>query len=130
MTLKDLTSLKRDGGVEAMTPRVLNFRDFPRGQVPPNAVRIDRKTELGNPFPIGRRYGDRAAVLRLHERWFARQGELIRVWLPLLHGRDVICWCAPLPCHGDLYVRLAAMSPLQVLDWRLRTINFPASKAL
>jgi hypothetical protein len=25
-----------------------------------------------------------------------------------LNGRDLVCWCAPLPCHGDVLLRLAA----------------------
>jgi hypothetical protein len=24
-----------------------------------------------------------------------------------LAGRDLVCWCAPLPCHGDVLLRLA-----------------------
>jgi hypothetical protein len=27
--------------------------------------------------------------------------------LPELRGLDLICWCAPLPCHGDVLLRLA-----------------------
>jgi hypothetical protein len=23
-----------------------------------------------------------------------------------LAGRDLVCWCAPLPCHGDVLLRL------------------------
>jgi hypothetical protein len=24
-----------------------------------------------------------------------------------LRGRDLICWCAPLACHGDVLIALA-----------------------
>jgi hypothetical protein len=24
-----------------------------------------------------------------------------------LRGLDLVCWCAPLPCHGDVLLRLA-----------------------
>jgi hypothetical protein len=27
--------------------------------------------------------------------------------LPELRGKDLVCWCAPLACHGDLILRLA-----------------------
>ena len=27
--------------------------------------------------------------------------------LPELRGKDLVCWCAPLACHGDLLLRLA-----------------------
>jgi hypothetical protein len=28
--------------------------------------------------------------------------------LPELRGRDLVCWCAPLPCHGDVLLELAS----------------------
>jgi Domain of unknown function (DUF4326) len=28
--------------------------------------------------------------------------------LPELRGLDLVCWCAPLPCHGDVLLRLAS----------------------
>jgi hypothetical protein len=27
--------------------------------------------------------------------------------LPELHSRDLVCWCAPLPCHGDVLLELS-----------------------
>jgi hypothetical protein len=24
-----------------------------------------------------------------------------------LRGKDLVCWCAPKPCHGDVLLRLA-----------------------
>jgi hypothetical protein len=27
--------------------------------------------------------------------------------VPKLRGRDLVCWCAPLACHGDVLIRLA-----------------------
>jgi hypothetical protein len=27
-----------------------------------------------------------------------------------LRGRDLICWCAPLPCHGDVLLRLVRIN--------------------
>ena len=24
-----------------------------------------------------------------------------------LRGKDLVCWCAPLPCHADVLLRLA-----------------------
>jgi Domain of unknown function (DUF4326) len=27
--------------------------------------------------------------------------------LPELRGKTLVCWCAPLPCHGDVLVELA-----------------------
>jgi hypothetical protein len=28
--------------------------------------------------------------------------------LPELRGCDLVCWCARLPCHGDVLLRLAS----------------------
>jgi hypothetical protein len=27
--------------------------------------------------------------------------------LPELRGRDLVCWCAPCACHGDVLIELA-----------------------
>jgi hypothetical protein len=36
----------------------------------------------------------------------------LRKALHELEGRDLVCWCAPLPCHRDVLLRLLALSPL------------------
>jgi hypothetical protein len=73
--------------------------------VPAGAVYIGRGSKWGNPFRIGPD-GDRAAVIVKHERWLADQHHLLRA-LDELRGRDLVCFCAPLPCHGDLLYRIA-----------------------
>lgn len=35
------------------------------------------------------------------------QADFIRDHLHNLKGKDLVCWCAPLPCHGDVLLRLA-----------------------
>jgi hypothetical protein len=36
-----------------------------------------------------------------------------------LRGRDLVCFCAPLPCHGDLLLRLAnATREARIAWWR------------
>ncbi|MGP8124037.1 MAG: DUF4326 domain-containing protein, partial [Xanthobacteraceae bacterium] len=82
--------------------RVLNKH---HAGVPAGAVYIGRGSKWGNPFRIGPD-GDRAAVIAKHERWLADQHNLLRA-LDELRGRDLVCFCAPLPCHGDLLRRLA-----------------------
>ena len=85
------------------TPKVLNKKQL-RGPVP-NAVYIGRPSMWGNPFVIGRD-GTRADVIAKYEIWLLRQPRLM-AQLDRLAGRDLICWCAPLPCHGDVLLRLA-----------------------
>ncbi len=74
------------------------------------AVRIDRRTPWGNPFVIGRD-GDRGQVIARHraDLWRRiRAGEVPLGALAALHGRDLACHCAPLPCHGETLARAAA----------------------
>jgi hypothetical protein len=73
-------------------------------------VRIDRQTEWGNPFVVGR-HGTREEVIARFERHMrARVAEHPELGdrLRQLHGKRLFCWCAPLPCHGDVLVRMAA----------------------
>ena len=84
-----------------MTPRVLNLR---RG-VFPDAVLIDRRSPWGNPFVIGRD-GTRDQVIEKYRAWLQTRPDLI-ARLPDLRGRCLLCWCAPLRCHGDVLLELA-----------------------
>jgi hypothetical protein len=82
--------------------RVLNKH---HAGVPADAVYIGRGSKWGNPFRIDRD-GDRAAVIAKYERWLADQHHLLR-GLDELARRDLVCFCVPRPCHGDLLLRLA-----------------------
>lgn len=94
------------GQVSRWTPRVLNKRTM--GYVPASAVLIDRTTIWGNPYYEGRD-GTREEVIDKYEEWIKH----LIVELPVLYdleklrGRDLVCWCAPLACHGDVLLRLA-----------------------
>ena len=73
-------------------------------------VRVDRETEWGNPYPKGRRYGSRAEVIERYRRHLwdrVRSGDLDLHNLAALDGRDLACWCAPLPCHAEVLARAA-----------------------
>ena len=91
---------------------VVNKRDVLRK---PNQAYIGRPSPLGNPFVLGRD-GTRAEVIEKYEGWFRAQvvmdnaavlGELRRIWqLAQTHGHvELVCWCAPLACHGDVIKR-------------------------
>jgi hypothetical protein len=77
--------------------------------MPAGAVYIGRGSKWGNPFRIVAD-GDRAAVIAKHALWLADQHDLLRA-LDELRGRDLVCFCAPLPCHGDLLLRIAKCEP-------------------
>ena len=67
---------------------------------------IGRPSKWGNPFVIGRD-GSRADVIAKYRAWIVAQPALLNA-LDELRGRDLICWCAPLACHGDVLIDLAS----------------------
>lgn len=89
-----------------MTPRVYKLGDptMPKHDV----VRIDRTTVWGNPYHIGP-HGTRAAVIAKHKADLdalpVKERNRIRRFFK---GQSVACHCAPLPCHGQNYLDLAA----------------------
>lgn len=84
------------------TPRVLNKS---RHGIPEATVYVGRSTKWGNPFLIGRD-GDRETVIRKYRTYLHGQPALIAA-LPELRGRDLVCHCAPEPCHADVLLALA-----------------------
>lgn len=76
-------------------------------------VYIGRPSRWGNPFtlPKGVQRSPnaaraRAAVIAKYEEWLKAQPELLAA-LHELRGKRLGCFCAPLPCHGDVLLRLA-----------------------
>jgi hypothetical protein len=62
-------------------------------------------SKRANPFEIGRD-GTREEVIAKYEAWLRADSERMAA-LGELRGKDLACWCAPLPCHGDVLLRLA-----------------------
>ncbi|WP_365701192.1 DUF4326 domain-containing protein [Sphingomonas sp.] len=60
--------------------------------------------------------GDRAMVIAKYAAWLRTQHHLLRA-LDELRGHDLFCFCAPLPCHGDLLLRLANASREERIAW-------------
>jgi hypothetical protein len=71
----------------------------------PFDVYIGRPGPWGNPFVIGLD-GARGTVLRKYKVWVKKQPGLM-TRLGELRGKRLGCFCAPLPCHGDVLARLA-----------------------
>ena len=104
--------------------RVLNKHEI---GVPAGAVYIGRGSKWGNPFRIGPD-GDRAAVIARHARWLRDQHHLLRA-LDELRGRDLVCFCAPLACHGDLLLWLANATRDERIAWWRGLIGPPSRRA-
>ena len=75
----------------------------------------DAAANGGNPFRIGID-GDRTAVIAKYECWLRYQHHLLRA-LDELRGHDLLCFCAPKACHGDLLLRLANASREERIAW-------------
>jgi hypothetical protein len=86
--------------------KVLNKRihGTPQGE-----IYIGRPSIWGNPFVIGKD-GQRDDVIAKYETWLLGNGQFVDQ-LAALAGKDLVCWCAPARCHGDVLVRLANKPP-------------------
>ena len=83
-------------------PKVLNkWID----KIPPDAVYVGRPSKWGNPFKI-KQDGTREEVIAKYAYWIERQPQLMDD-LEELKGKDLVCWCTPLPCHADILLELA-----------------------
>ena len=85
--------------------RVLHLRN-----APPDAIRIDRRTQWGNPFIIGPDGTREDVIAKFRDDLWKRirAGDINLTELASLHGKDLACHCAPLPCHGDALAEAAA----------------------
>jgi Domain of unknown function (DUF4326) len=79
---------------------VLNKRISSKG------VYIGRPSKWGNPFVIGPD-GTRDDVVRKYEEYLMLNPKLMEEAKQELKGKDLVCFCAPLSCHGDILSRIA-----------------------
>lgn len=86
-----------------MTPVVLNKG---RDKIPPSAVYVGRPSKWGNPFLIAID-GTREEIIAKYANWLDGMVHNGKLDLDELRGKDLVCWCAPLPCHADVLLELA-----------------------
>lgn len=84
-----------------MKTRVVNIK---HGKV--YDVYIGRPSKWGNPFHIGVD-GTREQVIKKYSKWIRKNKKLMDS-LSELKGKRLGCYCAPLPCHGDVLVDLVS----------------------
>lgn len=76
----------------------------------PGDIYIGRPSPWGNPFRIGRN-GTREHAITAFRFWALYSQEprarWIRAHVHELKGKNLICFCAPLPCHGDILAHIA-----------------------
>lgn len=84
-------------------PKVFNRKT---DNIPEDAVYIGRPSIFGNPFVIGID-GTRSDVIEKYRRHLAINTELRNKVIKELKGKDLVCWCSPKPCHGDVLLEIA-----------------------
>ena len=103
-------------------PRVLNIKDCGY-KVPGGAVYVGRAmpryklptSKWGNPLSVKevKAHHPEDTISELHQEavdWYRRYIQLkpeLLASLSELKGKELVCWCSPLPCHGDILLELA-----------------------
>lgn len=84
-------------------PKVYNkyHKDAPK-----DAVYIGRPSKWGNPFEVGKD-GTREEVIKRYWDMLYTKPDLVDQIKAELKGKDLVCWCAPRPCHGDVILEVA-----------------------
>ena len=90
--------------------------------IPKGAVYIGRPSKWGNPFEIGKD-GDRDLVVEKFEKWLTtgesfgninaleeKRQSILRS-LNELSNKDLVCFCAPKKCHGDVLIKMCDFKP-------------------
>jgi hypothetical protein len=76
------------------------------GPIPAPAVLVDRTTKWGNQYRIGRD-GTREDVIAKFEEWARSNPFYVQEVREHLRGKNLVCHCAPLPCHADVLLKIA-----------------------
>lgn len=70
----------------------------------PGYVYIGRPSIYGNPFRLPYD-GDRTTVIALYRAYFEKrvaEDDVFRLAVHGLRGRQLVCHCKPMDCHGDV----------------------------
>ena len=83
-------------------------------RVSSNGVYIGRPSKWGNPFTHIAKgtlaqyvVKDRDEAVAKFEEYIRARPDLMEAAKRELKGKDLVCWCAPLSCHGDVLSRIA-----------------------
>ena len=76
-----------------------------KGSEHADSVYIGRGSPWGNRYKIGE-HGDRAEVIRKFHEYAEAVILEYPDWLEPLVGKDLVCYCAPLACHGDVLIEM------------------------
>ena len=74
--------------------------------IPEGAVYIGRPSEWGNPFMIDP-HRTREEAVNLYLEYVMERPELMERIKTELKGKDLVCFCSPKICHGDILLAIA-----------------------
>ena len=113
---------------------VLNFYHL-KGVVPPDAIYIGRPSKKhglpgsrwANPFPIreGVSRDDVIDQYTAHLKAGIRTGDVSLEDLASLRGKTLVCYCAPLRCHGHVLEKAAEWAFTRLLQRDASVNNEP-----
>ena len=95
-----------------MTPRVWSKRNG-AAKPPDGAVYVGRPGPFGNPVKLPNAArgwtedAQRAWLERTYGAHLRAHPDLVERVRTELAGKHLVCWCAPLPCHADILLRVA-----------------------
>lgn len=92
----------------------MNSTTVAKGGCSMRGVLIGRPTKWGNPFNM-LDHGGRERCVRLFAEWVVKQPHLMAD-LHELQGQQLLCYCKPLLCHGDVLALLADGTPADSID--------------
>lgn len=73
--------------------------------VPEGVAYVGRPTPFGNPYSIGK--GTREACVKKYSEYLTRNLAIAPMAKKYLRGKNLSCWCSPLPCHAELLMEVA-----------------------
>ena len=85
---------------------MLNVRMERQAKSRTDCVYIGRPSKWGNPFVIGPD-GDRATVIGKYRAFILAHPDLVAAAKKELAGKNLVCFCAPQACHGDVLLEIA-----------------------
>lgn len=77
------------------------------GDAPSDAVYVGRPSKWGNPAVLGRDTDIREEAILMYRNWIEVKLAIKELDISELRGKDLVCWCAPQPCHADVLLELA-----------------------
>jgi protein gp37 len=94
-----------------LTMTVLNARGsgWSDANMPPGAVYVGRQVRdrrTGAVRFAASKWANPFRTVEEYRSWLVRHPYLVTD-LPELRGKDLVCWCAPAPCHADVLRQLA-----------------------